>query len=124
VRGAIASGTPLSFSEGDVQSRLREVAGLLRNPRSLDAEGRRVLAELVEELSAALASANVPPEEVARLAESTVHLAESLQHPHDHGLLGNARDRLEGAAIDAEAHAPLAVGLARRLLDVLANIGI
>ena len=92
------------LSVSDVQARLRQVAGLLRNPRALDAEGRRVLAQLVEELSAALASANVPPDEVARLAESTVHLAESLQHPHDHGLLGNARDRLEGAPMVPTGH--------------------
>jgi hypothetical protein len=108
----------------EVEARLHEVAKLLRKSRSLDAEAKSVLAELVDELSTALAAGNVPPAEVARLAESTVHLAESLQHPHDKGLLGNARDRLEGAVIDAEAHAPVAVGLARRFLDALANIGI
>lgn len=108
----------------EVQSRLHEVAGLLRHSRSLDAEARRVLAQLVDELSAALAAGNVPPAEVARLADSTVHLAESLHHPHEQGLIGSARDGLEGAVIDAEAHAPVAVGLARRLLDALANIGI
>jgi hypothetical protein len=111
-------------SAQEVQTRLQEVAGLLRKSRTLDAEAQRTLAELVEELSTLLAAGNVPPAEVARLAESTVHLAESLHHPHDRGLLGNARDRLDGAVIDAEAHAPVAVGLARRFLDALANIGI
>jgi hypothetical protein len=39
-------------------------------------------------------------------------------------MLGRARERLEEAVVEAEAQAPLAVGLARRLLDTLANIGI
>ncbi len=111
-------------SAQEVQARLHEVAKLLRGSRSLDAEAQRTLAELVDELSALLRAGNVPPAEVARLADSTVHLAESLQHPQNKGLLGNARDRLEGAVIDAEAHAPVAVGLARRFLEALANIGI
>jgi hypothetical protein len=111
-------------SAQEVQVRLHEVAKLLRGSRSLDAEAKRTLAELVDELSTLLATGNVPLAEVARLAESTVHLAESLQHPQNKGLLGNARDRLETAVIEAEAHAPVAVGLAQRLLDALANIGI
>ena len=41
-----------------------------------------------------LASANVPPAEVAHLAESTAHLAESLHAQHDRGLLAGARDHL------------------------------
>jgi hypothetical protein len=108
----------------DVQARLHEVARLVRQSRSLDARSQRVLAELVDELSAALAAPNVPPAEVARLAESTAHLAESLHREHDKGLVEKARDRLDGAVFEAEAHAPVAVGLARQLLDALANIGI
>ena len=115
------SNTP---SVPDIQSRLHAVARMLRHSPAVDAESQRVLAELVDELSTALQAANVPPAEVARLADSTAHLAESLHHQHDMGLLGRARERLEGAVIEAEAHAPLAVGLARRLLDALANIGI
>jgi hypothetical protein len=113
---------PPSITE--VQTRLHEVVALLRQSRTLDVEAQRVLAQLVEELSSVLAAGNVPPAEVSRLAESTVHLAESLQHPHHTGPLAGARDRLEGAVLDAESHAPTAVGLARQLLDALANIGI
>jgi len=108
----------------EVAARLRDVASEMRKSRSLDAHSQRVLAELVDELSKALAEPNVPPAEVARLAESTAQLAESLHRRHDRGLLERARDSLEGAVIDAEAHAPVAVGLARRLLDALASIGI
>jgi hypothetical protein len=114
-------GTP---SVPEVQGRLHEVATILRASSSLDGESRRVLAELVEELSRLLNSAAVPPGEVAHLAESTAHLAESLHHQQDTGMLGKARERLEGAVVNAETHAPVAVGLARRVLDALSNIGI
>src|SRR5262245_52500872 len=111
-------------SVSDVQGRLREVAQLLRQSSSLDTASQRALAELVDELSRSLQSGNVPPAEVAHLADSTAHLAESLHHQHDTGLLGKARERLEGAVAQAEARVPVAVGLARRVLDALANIGI
>jgi hypothetical protein len=120
------SDTPKSNvpSVADVQARLEEVARTVQKSPSLDADARRVFGELVDELRTLLATQNVPPAEVARLADSTAHLAESLRHRHDKGLLESARDRLDGAVIDAEAHAPIAVGLARQLLDALANIGI
>jgi hypothetical protein len=116
------SSNPPSVTE--VQERLHEVARLLRESRSLDPQSQRVLAELVDELSTTLQAGAVPPAEVAHLAESTAHLAESLHHQHDTGVLGKARERLEGAVLQAEVHAPVAVGLARRVLDMLANIGI
>ena len=50
--------------------------------------------------------------EVAHLADSTAHLAESLQHNPEAGPLARARDRLEHALIEAEATArhPFAAG--------------
>jgi hypothetical protein len=108
----------------EVQARLRDVARLLRQTSSLDLESQRALAELVDELSKALHAARVPPAEVTHLAESTAHLAESLHHQQERGLLDGARDRLERAVSSAEIKAPVAVGLARRLLDALANLGI
>jgi hypothetical protein len=107
-----------------IQARLQDVARLLRKSSSLDPEAQRALAELVAELSKTLEKAPVPPTEVAHLAESTAHLAEALHHQNDRGMLGAARDRLERAVIRAEIRSPLAVGLARRLLDALANIGV
>lgn len=108
----------------EVKARLHEVAKVLREPGTIDPESRRTLAELVDELTAALASSNVPPAEVARLADSTAHLAESLHQRHDEGLVSKARDSFERAVTSAETHAPLATGLARRLLQALADIGI
>lgn len=108
----------------DVQRRLNEVAKLLKGPSLVDVSSQRVLAELVEELSTLLQTANVPPGEVAHLAESTAHLAESLHHQQDITVIGRAREGLEGAVVRAETQAPVAVGLARQVLDALSNIGI
>lgn len=106
----------------EAQARLHEVASRLRQG-PLDEGSQRALAALIDELTSTLETQAVPSPEVARLAQSTAHLAESL-HEQDRGLLGKARDRLEGALIDAEAHAPVAVGLARKLLETLSNFGI
>jgi 2-methylcitrate dehydratase PrpD len=108
----------------EVQAKLHEVARILQKSTSLDAEAQQILAELVDELGVALQASNTPPAEVARLAASAAHLAEALHHQRDQGFLGKARDRLGAAVLQAEAKAPVPAGLARRLLDVLANIGI
>jgi hypothetical protein len=108
----------------DVQGRLHEVARLLRESNQVDPDTRSILAELVDELSETLQSSQVPPTEVERLAGTTAQLAEALHRPHPSGWLAQARDRFEEAALRAEARAPVAVGLARRLLDALSNIGI
>jgi hypothetical protein len=107
----------------EIQARLRAVAGMLRESPTIDPASQRILAELVDELSAALQTASVPVGEVANIAESTAHLADSLHQQHDQGVLVNARDRLETALLNAESRSTI-VGLARRLLDALANIGI
>jgi hypothetical protein len=108
----------------EVQGRLHEVARLLRASGSLDAASQRALAELVDELSQSLQAGTVPAAEITQLSDSTAHLAEALHHQHDTGIVSKARERLEGAVVHAETHAPVAVGLARRVLDALANIGI
>ena len=87
-----------SPSAEEVQIRLDGVARLVRESHHLDADSRRVFAQLVEELRTALQAHTVPPAQVALLAESTAHLAESLhQHHRDKGLLEKARDRFDGA---------------------------
>ena len=111
-----------SDSSTTAQTRLHEVASRLRQG-PLDEESQRALAALIDELTSTLESQAVPSPEVARLIHSTAHLAESLHEPN-RGVLGKARDRLEVTLLDAEAHAPVAVGLARKLLDTLGNFGI
>jgi peroxiredoxin len=120
----LGGGVPAGPAVPSIEARLHDVARLLRDSSSLDPESRRTLAELVDELGKALRSAPVPPAEVARLAERTTHLAESLHHRHDRERVQTMRDRFEQAVVNAEVRHPLIAGLARRLLDTLANIGI
>jgi hypothetical protein len=108
----------------EIEARLHEVARLLRESSSLDPDSRGVLAELIDELGQALRSSQPAPAEVAQLAGTTAQLAEALHRRHDSSWLAQVRDRFEEAAARAEVRAPVAVGLARRLLDALANIGI
>jgi hypothetical protein len=107
-----------------VQATLHTIAEILRDPRPLTHEMRTVLADLVDELGRVLTAATVPPAEVAHLAESTAQLARAVHRREAPGLLAAARDRVEGALLAAESKTPFIAGLARRLLDTLADIGI
>jgi hypothetical protein len=108
----------------EVRTRLHDTAGLVRDSANLDPEVRTALSELLDELGRALESPEAPPAEVARLAQDAAHLADALHHGHDSGLLESARQRLEGLMLQAESRAPNAVGVTRRLIDALANLGI
>ena len=108
----------------EVRARLQDAARMLRESAALCPDVQGALAELLDELGRALEAPDAPPAEVARLAEGTAHLAEALHRGHDRGLLERARDRLEGLVLQAEARAPTTVGLAERVIDALANIGI
>jgi hypothetical protein len=108
----------------DTRSRLRAAVESIRESRTLDPEVRDPLADLLDELDRVLEESHAPPAAVTRLADSASHLAESLHARPDHGLLGRARDRLGDVVYQAEAHAPNAVGLARRVIDALAAAGI
>lgn len=102
---------------------LRECAELLRQADHLEPAAQRALADLIVELVGALDPA-VSSERTAHLAESSAHLVRALHERHDAGLVASARARLEAAAARAEAEAPVATGLARQLIDVLAGIGV
>ncbi len=107
-----------------VQASLHTIAEILRDPHPLTHEIRTVLADLVDELGRVLATAHPTPTEVGHLAESTAQLARAVHRQEPPGLLAAARNRVEAAILAAESNAPLTAGLARRLLDTLANIGI
>jgi hypothetical protein len=111
-------------SSPDVQKRLQELAGLLRTATHLEPDAQRELADLVEELAKVLASSPTPAPEAAHLAESAAHMAGALQQQKESGLLRTARHRLEEATVRAQAKAPLATGIVRRLLAALADLGI
>jgi hypothetical protein len=107
-----------------IQASLHTIAEILRDPHPLSPEARKALAELMDELGALLATPSVPAEALGHLAQSTAHLVQVTHRRADAGLVAAARDRLEQAILGAESQAPLAAGIARRVLDALANIGI
>lgn len=107
-----------------VQTSLHELAALLRDARHLEPETQQALADLVDELSNVVDPTALPSAETAHLVASAADLARALHHRHEPGLLSTAKERLENAVRRAEAEAPLATGVARRLIDTLANLGI
>jgi hypothetical protein len=107
-----------------LQERLHEIARLLRRTHHLGPEAQQELARLADELGAVPEMAALPSTEAAQLLEQTTALVEALQRQADEGLLAAARDRLEEAVYTAAARAPLVAGVARRLLETLANLGI
>jgi hypothetical protein len=104
-------------------TRLEEVVGLLRSSSHIDPQVQQALADLVDELIHSL-DPNTPAAQAEHLAESSAHLVQALHRKHHAGLIAAAKDRLEEAATRAEAEAPVATGLARRLIDTLASLGI
>jgi hypothetical protein len=107
-----------------VAARLSAVAQLLRRADHLEPETQQALADLVDELATALAAGTLPSAEVTHLTDTTTELIQALHGSEGHGVLGAARDRLNQAIVRAEADAPVAAGIARRLIETLANIGI
>lgn len=108
----------------EVRARLDDTARLLQESEAIDPEVRTALVELLDELGRALDQSEATPGEIGRLAEGVAHLGEALHKGHDRGVLAAARDRVTGLAVRAEAQAPAAVGLTRRVIDALANAGI
>jgi hypothetical protein len=114
-----SSRQPVATTPGN----LHHLAQLLRQADHLDPAVQQELATLLEELAGALpATAELP--DAAHLLGHVAEVARALHQQHDSGILTAARDRLEKAAVRAELEAPLATGIARRLIDVLANLGI
>jgi len=103
---------------------LHEIAQLLRAARHLKPEEQAALSDLIDDLARVLDPAVASSAETAHLAATAAHLARSLQHAHGTGLLAAAKQRLEEAALRAEAKAPAATEVVRQILDTLANFGI
>jgi hypothetical protein len=114
---------PSAESVAAVRTKLQELVPLLRASGQIEPEARKALADLVDELIRVM-DPNPPAVEAAHLAESSVHLVEALHRQHPVGLIAAAKKRLEDAATRTVAEAPVATGLARRLIDTLANLGI
>jgi len=114
---------PSPEAAATVRTHLQEVVPLLRETRHIEPEVQQALADLVDELIRVM-DPNAPAAQAAHLAESSTHLVQALHRKHHAGLITAAKERLEEAATRAEAEAPVATGLARRLIDTLANMGI
>jgi hypothetical protein len=91
--------------------------------RILDRDVQQALADLVDELIRVI-DPHAPAVETAHLAEGSAQLARALHRRPHAGVIAAAKLRLEEAATRAEAKAPMATGLARRLIDTLSNLGI
>jgi hypothetical protein len=111
-------------TQGELQANLAALAQLLRKTHHIGPEAQQKLAELVQELSLALAAPSVPTTEVAALASSTGGLVHALHEQADTSRLGEARARVNRAILAAEARAPFAAGIVQRLVDVLTDLGI
>jgi hypothetical protein len=107
-----------------VSARLHAVAQLLRQVEHLEPETQQALADLVDELGSALGPGTASSAELTHLTESTAGLIKALHGEEESGVLSKARDRLNEAIVRAEAGAPVAAGIARRLVETLSNIGI
>jgi hypothetical protein len=107
-----------------VPARLHELAQLLRQAHHLGPEAQAELAQLVDELSQSLDPASLPEASRRHLDESKTHLVNALRGKADVGRLSATGRRLEEAALRLEAEAPQVTGILRRLIDILANLGI
>jgi hypothetical protein len=82
------------------------------------------VADLLDDLAKAIPPASGNASETAHLAESATHLADALRGPPEVAALPAAVERFEAAVARAEAKAPLATGIARQIIEALANLGI
>lgn len=114
---------PIPTDCAPVQQELHEIANLLRQGKRLQPVVRDEIAALLEELGRAVMSSAVPTPEVLHLARSASLVGQHLHEP-DHGQYGSLRARLDESLQKAAAQAPAVVGIVRRLLDALADIGI
>jgi hypothetical protein len=107
-----------------VRGHLQAIARLLHEVPHLSPEAQGLLADLIDEFSRALEAQEVPPAELNHLAEHVVQLVRAAHRDEEPGILGQARDRLEGTAAALESRAPTVAGLTRRLIETLSDLGI
>jgi len=111
-------------ASNDLEANLHRIAGLLRDAGHLNPEAQKSLALLVDDLAGAVRKPTGDPAAATQVAATAAHLLDALVQKRDQGMLSAARDRLERTVMSAESQAPMAAGVARRVLDILAGIGI
>lgn len=120
----MADQPPAAQTPPDVPHRLHAIAQLLRESEHLEPDAQQALAELLDELGNALTSPSEAGAEAAHLTETTAQLVQALHAGEEPRKVATARSRLQEAILRAEAKAPVAAGIANRLIDTLSNIGI
>jgi hypothetical protein len=105
----------------EVQDELNEITELLRSADHLGPDAQAALAALADDLGRT-ADPQAPAESARLLKEATNVVR--LLHRQERSALTAARDGLEEAAVKVENRAPQTAQFARRLLDVLADLGI
>ena len=103
---------------------LHELAQKVREANSLGPQAQQAVADLLDDLALASPPSTEISAEITHLAESATHLADALREPHRSSAVPPALARLETAVARAEAKDPLASGVARQIIEALANLGI
>jgi hypothetical protein len=105
-----------------VPARLREVARLLRQADHMEPEAQQSLADLAEQLANAMPTSRPPTAEEAELGQLAEQLIAELHREETPAAA--TRHRLQEAVVAAETRAPFAAGIARQLLEAIADLGI
>src|SRR5262249_54777291 len=107
-----------------IRATFHDVAQTLREADHLEPEAQEALADLVDELGKVVTPAALTNSETAHLVTSAANLVQALRQQPNPSLLSAAKQQLERAAVRAETKAPVATGVARRILETLADLGI
>jgi hypothetical protein len=113
-----------SNNPDEALANLLTTAQALSATKHLTPTAQKAHADLVGELSKALASGKASSEEVARLAESVALLNQAIADRENREHSKRARKRLQESIYLAEVKHPLLAGLAQQFLNILAEIGI
>jgi hypothetical protein len=111
-------------SSADIREQLQLIAESLRHADHLSQDARRRLADLVDELKAAIDADPGATASAVGFHEHVARLALAIQQNHEPGLLETARRKVEETIVSAETEAPVLSGIARRLIRALSDLGI
>jgi|SRR6516165_10225402 hypothetical protein len=115
---------PNAANPAEIRERLRQLARMLREAQHLEPDTRRQLAELADELAASGDFTKASSAEASRLLDTSARVIDALHKEPEAELPATLRERLGESIMAAEARAPVLAGVAHRLLDVLADLGI
>ena len=113
---------PSGCTDSPVPDRLHQLARCSARHTISDRKCKP-LADLIDELGRAVPPGAASTDAQTHLADTTAHLVHALHQRKDAGILNAANLRFEDAALRAEAEAPVATGVVRRVIDALANLG-